>query len=145
MPKSSTIKIIHILEKFTGILVGVLGVCILFRKLFIVSPEQILWADNFDSKLIYWIVNWGYHILFEARQPLNFWNANSFFPESQTLAYSDSILSIQLLFSPLRAIGFQPLQSLYLSLAGFTIAGCFFTERALRRLGIFSNLEVILI
>lgn len=145
MPRLSFIKIIHVLEKLAGILVGILGVCILFRKLFFVSPEQTLWADNFDSKLMYWIVNWGYHILFEAKDPLNFWNANSFFPESQTLAYSDSILSIQLLFSPLRAMGITPFAALYLSLAGFTILGCFFTGQALRRLKIFSTLEIAII
>ena len=94
---------------------------------------------------MYWIVNWGYHILFELRQPLSFWNANSFYPNSLTLAYSNSLLGIQLLFAPLRMLGITPLTAIYISLAGISIIGATFTQYALYRTGYFSLSERILI
>lgn len=107
--------------------------------------QNSLWADDFDTRLIYWIVNWGYHIIFEMGQPLSFWDANSFFPHVETLAYSDSFLGIQILFAPLRLLGISPLNSLYLSLAGICVISTALTYFALERLGYFSIPEKILI
>lgn len=130
---------------YAGILTGLGGAMILFKDLIFSGTLDVLWADNFDSRLIYWIVNWGYHILFEQRQPLSFWDANSFYPNTMTLAYSDSLLGIQLLFAPLRISGFSSLTSLYLALAGLCVIGSVLTEYALRRIGYFSLSERLLI
>jgi len=128
-----------------GVLTGFFGVTILFKDLMLTGTLDVLWADNFDSRLIYWIANWGYHILFEQRQPLSFWDANSFYPNSLTLAYSDSLLGMQLLFAPLRMLGIPPLASLYMTLAGVCIIGAMLTQHALYRMGYFSLAERILI
>jgi hypothetical protein len=124
-----------------GFLVGILGIIFLFRSVLFQYPAKFLWADGFDSPLVYWIVNWGYYILFQARDPGNFWNANSFYPQQFTLAYSESLLSLQLLYAPLRFIGLDPLYALYLSLAMTALAACLFAQLALNRIGGFSFLE----
>jgi len=134
-----------ILSLCAGILTGLFGVTILFQDLIFANTRNVLWADGFDSKLEYWIANWGYHILFEQKHPLSFWNANSFFPNRGTLAYSDSLLGMQLLFSPLRMLGIPPLTSLYMALAGVCIIGTILTQYALYRMGYFSLVERILI
>ena len=118
-----------------GALVGFAGVSLLFKDLLLAGTADVLWADDFDPRLIYWIVNWGYHILFEMRQPLELWNANSFFPNAMTLAYSDSLLSIQFLFAPLRLLGLPPMASLYMALAGVCLVGTTLTYSALGRIG----------
>ncbi len=129
----------------SGILVGVLGSLLLFRPFLFVRPGGFLWGDNFDAKLIYWTVNWGYHILFEARQPLSFWNANAFYPAPNALAFSDSILGLQLFFAPLRALHLGPLVSLYGALILLTLSACFFTARALPRILPVSALETAIL
>jgi len=128
-----------------GIFVGLLGSVIIFKDLIISYPNQVLWADNFDSRLIYWIVNWGYHIIFEQHNPSAFWNANSFYPHNITLAYSDSMLSIQLFFAPLRLIGVSPLWALYLSLFLVTIIGTILTAVGLSCTGYFTPIEILVI
>jgi len=133
------------LSCWVGVLTGFIGVTILFKDLILAGTLDVLWAEGFDSRLLYWIVNWGYHILFEQRQPLNFWNANSFYPNSLTLAYSDSLLGMQFLFAPLRIFGIPPLESLYITLAGVCIIGVMLTQHALYRIGFFSLSERILI
>ena len=130
---------------FLGLFFGILGVALLFKEVIAAFPDPVAWADYTDAPLIYWIVNWGYHVLFELRQPLSFWNANSFYPHQLTLAYSDSILSIQLFFAPLRFLGVNPLMALYLSLGGVCILGFLLTQYGLYRLNIFSTAEVIFI
>ena len=58
-----------------GLLIGVFGVLFVFKDLIMSATSQVLWADQGDPKLIYWIVNWGYHVLVENADPVNFWNA----------------------------------------------------------------------
>lgn len=128
-----------------GALTSLLGVVILFKDLILAGTPDVLWADGLDSRLIYWIVNWGYHILLEQLQPLSLWNANSFYPHQLTLAYSDSLLGMQGLFAPLRMLGVSPLFSLYLTLAGVCIIGAMLTQHALCRIGNFSIAERVLI
>lgn len=134
-----------VLSCCVGVLTGFIGVTILFKDLILAGSPNVLWADGFDSRLEYWIVNWGYHILFQQGQPLSFWNANSFYPNSLTLGYSDSLLGMELLFAPLRMLGIPPLASLYMTLAGMCIIGAMLTQHALNRMGYFSLVERILI
>jgi len=134
-----------LLSGCAGVMTGLAGALILFKDLILAGKPDVLWADGFDSRLIYWIVNWGYHILFEQREPFSFWNANSFYPNMMTLAYSDSLLGMQLLFAPLRMLGIPPLASLYLTLGGMCIIGAMLTQHALYRMGYFSIVERILV
>jgi hypothetical protein len=140
-PKNNRLSYAGLVRVLPGYLVGILGVVILFRSVLFQYPAKFLWADGFDSPLIYWIVNWGYYILFQARDPGNLWNANSFYPQPSTLAYSDSLLSIQLLYAPLRFIGLDSLYALYLALAMTALAACLLAQLALNRIGGFNFLE----
>lgn len=100
-----------------GTIVGLVGAGILFRDVISARAYDHLWISNYDTRLIYWIENWGYHILFEEFSPRNFWNANAFYPHANSLAYSDSLLGLQIFFAPLRIVGVAPLPALYLLLA----------------------------
>lgn len=128
-----------------GLAISLLGVIILFKDLWMAFPERVLWGDDFDVPLVYWIVNWGYHILFQMKDPAEFWHANSFYPHSFTLAYSESLLSLQLLFAPLRALGLEPLLALYGALALTVVICCLLTLMALQRVGYFSPMETAFI
>ena len=124
---------------------GVLAVALLFRPLLSVNPEQFLWADDFDSRLLRWTAEWGYFALGRKFSWSLFWNAQSFYPHANTLAYSDCLLTLQLFYSPLRWLGIQPLSALYLSLASVSV-GCFLlTVRFLGTLGVFGFAECLLI
>jgi len=130
---------------FVGVMVGIFGTTLLFKDLILNRTYESLWATHLDSRLIFWITNWGYHILFEEFNPGNFWNANSFYPHLNTLAYSDSLLSLQILFAPLRTLNVPPMLALYLSLAVVCVIACGLSYFALTRIGYFSTLEKALI
>lgn len=117
-----------------GVSVGLLGVLLLFWPLLNQVPSRTLWADNFDGLLIYWIFEWGYHALREGANFSDFWNANSFFPHSNTLAFSESLITGQVFYAPFRAMGFAPLEAIYLSLIAFTLLGTIALDHALIQL-----------
>ena len=125
-----------------GLWVGLAGTGILFRDLLGTDLARSQWGNGFDPQLMHWTVEWGYHSLFG---PAKFWEANSFYPESLTLAYSDSLAGFQVFYAPLRALGFAPLTALYLTLGGFCVLGSVLTQHALKRIGTFTNMEIALI
>lgn len=98
------------LKPFSGLFVGILGTMILFKDLILARKYNVLWASDFDPGLMYWIVEWGYHIFFEEFNSTNFWNANSFYPNSNTLAYSDGVRSGQKIVITTYQINCQLLQ-----------------------------------
>src|SRR3712207_8212878 len=57
----------------------------------------------FRSYLVTWIMWWDYHQTF--RDPLNLFHANTFYPLSYTLAFSEHCYGLALLFFPLFALG----------------------------------------
>ncbi len=128
-----------------SIIVGIGGTFYIFKDLLLSDAWPVWWAGNFDARFIYWILNWGYHILYESRMMTEFWNANIFFPNSGTLALSDSLLSAQLLFTPLVALGIAPLKAMYLTLMGTLVISVLLTMIALRKMAIFSLIESIFI
>jgi len=133
------------INNLSGLLLGILGTIVIFKDLILAGTYNVLWSSNYDTGLIYWIVNWGYHILFEETNPRNFWNANYYYPNLTTLAYTDSMLSLQMVFAPLRFLGVPSILALYLSLGATCVISCILTKYALDRTGYFSNLEAILI
>lgn len=126
---------------FVGAVVCIFGCGLLFRGLILAGLESNLWGNDFDPHLIVWIVEWGYHKLFVSPDWLNFWNANQFFPHKGSLAFSDSMLSAQMFYGPLRMLGASPLLALYGALAGFSLLGCVLSDHALVRIGGFSTFE----
>jgi len=122
-----------------GLFVGLLGTLLLFRGVFF--GQELVWADDFDSGLSFWILEWGYKVLFLEGSPSEFWNANSFYPHLNTLAYSDSFLGAQFFYSPLRLIGFSPVFSTYAMLALTCLLSCVISDYSLVRLGGFTSLE----
>lgn len=117
-----------------GCLVLLLGLALFFRDILFHWPVDSLWASDIDTPLMYWTVSWGYHILFEARTPAFFFHSNAFFPQSHTLAYSDSLLGLQVLFAPMRLMGLDTLPALYLSLALLVLCAGLLTLSAVRRI-----------
>src|SRR5687768_13004853 len=79
-------------------------------------------GDAADSYLMAWILWWNYHGTFT--DPLNLFQANIFYPYRYTLAFSENIYGVSLLFFPLHALGFKPLTVHGVAtLAGFTLCG----------------------
>ena len=115
-----------------GMFMGLVGIALLFHGLAGKPVAATLWGNNFDPNLILWTVEWVYHTVFVRLMPLDLWNANSYFPHLKSLAYSDSLLSAQLLYAPLRLLGVSPLPALYLTLAGTCLAGAVLTDHFLR-------------
>jgi len=115
-----------------GLFVGLVGVAILFHGLTGKPIAATLWGNDADPNLMVWTVEWVYHAVFVWLTPFDLWNANSYFPHLTSLAYSDSLLSAQLLYAPLRLLGFSPLPALYLTLAGVCFVGTALTDHLLR-------------
>lgn len=63
--------------------------------------------DAGDPYLVAWILWWDYHQTFT--NPLNLFHANVFYPYRYTLAFSEHMYGIALLFFPLFALGLRPL------------------------------------
>jgi hypothetical protein len=124
-----------------GFCVGIFGIFLLFHNLIGIDISNSIWADNFDPMLLKWIIEWGYHSLFILNDPANFFNANSFFPHANSLAYSDALLSAQLVYSPLRLMGVNEHYAMYGTLSAFTLFGTVMTDYMLRRTGLFSTIE----
>lgn len=126
-----------------GILVGIVGCLVLFRKLLCGDPSLLYWADQFDARLLHWIAEWGYQVLFVRRTPLQFWEAPSFYPYKHALAFSDSLLSAQIFYSPLRMLGCSGPTALYSTLALVACISAGLTGIALTRLKVLSPWEQI--
>ena len=63
-----------------------------------VRPGSTILADDPDSHLFMWTLAWNAHAL--THQPLAIFDANIFYPERRTLAYSENLLGSGLIASP---------------------------------------------
>lgn len=120
-----------------ALLMAGVGAALMFRALFGVDLEHTLWGDDFDPNLLRWIAEWGYYALGQRYSLDLFWQGQAFYPHANSLAYSDSLITLQILYTPLRALGMAPLSALYASLAGFSMIGFLLTVFLLERLGYF--------
>jgi hypothetical protein len=78
--------------------------------------------DNADAQLNAWIVTWVARAL--ETQPLRLFDANIFYPQPDTLAYSEHLFLQSLLVSPLVWLGASPvLASNLVLLSGLTLTG----------------------
>lgn len=79
-------------------------------------------TDEADPLLNAWILAWDAHIL--PRNPLNLYNANDFYPYSNTLAYSETLLGQAIITTPIIWITENPILAVNLSiLLSFTLSG----------------------
>jgi hypothetical protein len=131
---SKLVRALVVIERINGvgIFVGLVGVAILFHGLAGRPVAATLWGNDLDPNLIVWTVEWVYHSIFVWATPFDLWNANSYYPHLKSLAYSDSMLSAQLLYAPLRLLGISTLPALYLTLAAVCVAGATLTDHLLR-------------
>ena len=86
------------------------------------SPATSSRYDNSDAMLNEWAIAWVGHQI--ATDPLHLFDANVFFPERNTLAYSEAMLVQGVLGAPLLWLGAPTLLVYNLVLmAGFTLTG----------------------
>jgi hypothetical protein len=95
------------------------------------DPATLSRNDNADTVLNEWILAWVAHQL--PRDPLNLFQANIFYPEPRTLAFSEHLLVPSLMVAPLLWLGASPVLAYNLLLiAGFALTGwatCLLVER----------------
>jgi hypothetical protein len=86
------------------------------------SPAHLSLNHNADAQQAGWTLSWIAHTL--PRDPWHLFDANIFAPETNTLAYSDSVIVPALVGAPVRWLGGSPVLTFNLSmLAGLTLTG----------------------
>src|SRR6187200_2969937 len=70
------------------------------------APGMLSRNDTHDTVHHEWILAWDAHAL--ATDPLNLFNTNTFYPERDTLAYSDHIIVQGVIGAPLLWAGASP-------------------------------------
>lgn len=75
------------------------------HQLFLRGFQSTLPNDLGDPLLNTWILWWNHHVWSTGRL---WWNAPAFFPAEGVLSFSESLLAISLLTSPLQALGASP-------------------------------------
>jgi hypothetical protein len=86
------------------------------------SPAHLSRNDNGDTLLNTWAIAWVAHQL--PRDPIHLFDANIFYPERRTLAYSEAMIVQGLMAMPIRAAGASPVLTYNLVLlAGFALTG----------------------
>jgi len=75
-----------------------------------------------DPYINTWILDWDWYATFH--QPLHLFDANSFYPAIDSLAFSENIYGIAILLFPFRALGVPPIAAHNVAtLLGFTFSG----------------------
>jgi len=79
-------------------------------------------GDPYDPSFHAWTISWDVHAIFT--NPFNLFNANIFFPNRYTLAYSEHEITNALLASPFLALSGDPIQSANITLyLNFILSG----------------------
>jgi hypothetical protein len=98
------------------------------------NPARLARVDNGDMLLNAWIMGWVAHQL--PRDPLHLFDANIFWPDRLTLAYSEHLLLQSALTLPVQWLGGSPVLAHNLAmLAGFALTGWAFCLLARRWTG----------
>jgi hypothetical protein len=88
----------------------------------VTNPAHLSRNDNADTKLNEWAIAWVAHEL--PRAPLRLFDANMFYPERHTLAYSETLFVQGVMAAPLLWLGASPVLAYNIVLiAGFTLSG----------------------
>ncbi|MFQ5792019.1 MAG: hypothetical protein ACE5JI_16225, partial [Acidobacteriota bacterium] len=97
------------------------------------DPGRLGFDLGADTRLFVWTLAWDTHAIMQ--QPLSLFDANIFYPEGLTLAYSEHQLGSALLASPWLAAGGNPLLAMNLVLLFSCIGAGAGTYYLARRLG----------
>src|SRR5436190_5424119 len=85
-------------------------------------PAQLSRNDNDDTVLNEWTLSWIAHQA--TRSPLHVFDGNIFYPERNTIAYSESMIVQSAMALPLRSLGASPVLTYNLLLIiGFALSG----------------------
>jgi hypothetical protein len=107
--------------RFVALLVFVVLACLHTWPL-ITNPAHLSRTDNGDALLNMWAISWVAHQL--PRHPAHLFDANIFYPEPLTLAYSEAMIVQGVLAMPVRAAGGSPVLAFNLVLlAGLALTG----------------------
>jgi hypothetical protein len=86
------------------------------------NPAHLTRVDNGDYLLNTWAVSWVAHQL--PRDPVHLFDANIYYPERLTLAYSEAMIIQGVMALPLRAAGVSPVATYnILLMAGMALTG----------------------
>ena len=86
------------------------------------NPAHLSRNDNADTELNEWVLAWDVHQA--VHDPLHLYDANIFYPEHDTLAYSESMIVQAAMGAPLLWLGASPVLTYnLLLLLGFTLTG----------------------
>jgi hypothetical protein len=86
------------------------------------DPAHLARNDNGDAMLNEWIIAWVAHQA--PRDPLHLFDANIFYPERHTLAYSEAMIVQSAMAAPILWLGGSPVLAYNLVLiAGFALTG----------------------
>ena len=86
------------------------------------DPGHLSRSDNSDTILNEWILAWVSHQA--PRDPIHLFDANIFYPERDTLAYSEAMIAQSALAAPVLWLGGSPVLAYNLVLlAGFALTG----------------------
>lgn len=86
------------------------------------NPSRLARLDNDDAALNTWVIGWVAHAL--PRDPLRLFEAPIFYPEHQTLAYSEHLFAESVMGAPLLWLGASPvLVHNLLLIAGLALSG----------------------
>ena len=88
----------------------------------VLAPETLSRTDNADTVFHQWTLAWLAHQI--VQDPLRLFDANIFYPDHLTLAYSDHLFIPGIFVVPLLWIGFSPILAYnVLLITGFTLTG----------------------
>src|SRR3954462_1405311 len=88
----------------------------------VVAPASLAFFTHADAQLNMWILAWDAHAL--AHHAAHLFDANIFFPEPRTLAYSETLLGYLPIFGPILWLGGSPaLANNAVLLFSFTASG----------------------
>lgn len=86
------------------------------------APSRYTRVDNADGALNAWAISWVAHQI--VRDPRHLFDANIFYPEPLTLAYSEAMIVQGVMALPLRALGASPVTAYNIVLmAGMALTG----------------------
>src|SRR5947209_3250808 len=79
-------------------------------------------ADSTDPFINIWILDWDHYATFH--HPLTLFDANTFYPAHDSLAFSENLYGLALLLLPFRLLGLGAVSAYNLAmLAGFAFSG----------------------